>query len=85
MLLAKTEGVAVPHFSVVDFGRMLLPVPPLAEQHRIVAKMDELMSVCEGWSRASQQTERARLLDALLHDALDDPLPARELEHLATR
>jgi type I restriction enzyme S subunit len=47
-------------------------VPPLAEQHRIVAKVDELMTVCDELERslASEETERIRLLEALLHDAL---------------
>jgi len=64
-----------------------IPVPPLAEQRRIVAKVDELMAVCDELeqSLATEQTERARLLEALLHDALEDALPARELELLGAR
>lgn len=64
-----------------------IPVPPLAEQRRIVAKVDELMAVCDELeqSLATEQTERARLLESLLHDALEDALPARELELLGAR
>ena len=49
-----------------------LPVPPLLEQHRIVAKVDELMALCDQLeaSLASGETTRRRLLDALLHEAL---------------
>jgi type I restriction enzyme S subunit len=67
--------------------RFAVPLPPLAEQHRIVAKVDELMAVCDQLeqSLAAEQTERARLLEVLLHDALDDALPARELELLTAR
>jgi len=39
---------------------------------QIVAKVDELMSICDRLEAqlAAAQTERARLLEALLHDAL---------------
>ena len=49
-----------------------LPLPPLAEQQRIVAKVNELMALCDRLeaSLASTDTQRRRLLEALLHEAL---------------
>lgn len=49
-----------------------IPLPPLAEQRRIVAKVDELMALCDQLeaSLACAATDRARLLEALLHEAL---------------
>ena len=77
----------VPHISSKQVEGAEIFVPPLAEQQRIVAKVDELMAVCDELeqSLATEQTERARLLEALLHDALEDALPARELELLGAR
>jgi len=48
------------------------PVPPLAEQHRIVAKVDELMAVCDQLEAqlTTTQTDSRRLLEAVLHEAL---------------
>ena len=52
-----------------------VPLPPLAEQHRIVAKVDELMALCgqleQQLSQADQQ--RRRLLEAVLAEALVEP------------
>ena len=50
----------------------LFPLPPLAEQHRIVAKVDELMAVFDRIvaSLASGNDTRRHLLNALLHEAL---------------
>jgi type I restriction enzyme S subunit len=62
-----------------DYSDFLVPVPPLAEQHRIVAKVDELMALCdrlEASLTTADQTRR-RLLDALLAEAL---APAETLE-----
>lgn len=49
-----------------------IPLPPLAEQHRIVAKVDALMALCDRLEAAltTTDTTRARLLEALLHEAL---------------
>ena len=58
------------HFKLLKAS--FIPLPPLAEQHRIVAKVDELMALCERLeaSLAIGDNTRRRLLDALLHEAL---------------
>jgi type I restriction enzyme S subunit len=50
-----------------------VPLPPLAEQKRIVAKVDEMMAICDQLEQQleSQQKGRRRLLEALLHEALE--------------
>ena len=57
-----------------------MPLPPLAEQHRIVAKVDELMALCDRLEASLDQSAatRRRLLDALLHEALDATAGALE-------
>jgi len=51
-----------------------VPIPPLPEQRRIVAKVDELMALCDrlGASLTSGEAHRSRLLNALLAEALDE-------------
>lgn len=40
-------GVSREGLSAEKIKHFLIPLPPLAEQHRIVAKVDELMALCE--------------------------------------
>jgi type I restriction enzyme S subunit len=56
-----------------------IPLPPLAEQYRIVAKVEELMALCDRLEANLTATAaiRRRLLDALLAEALA-PNEARE-------
>lgn len=42
-MAGETKGVALKGVNVRDFRRMPLPLPPLQEQQRIVARVDELM------------------------------------------
>jgi len=67
-----TRGAGQPNVNGQALGRMIVPLPPLAEQHRIVAKVDELMALCtqlEAQLTATKDVSR-RLLEAVLHEAL---------------
>jgi len=57
---------------------MPIPLPPLAAQHRIVARVDALMALCDQLEAGliSTETTRSRLLDAILHSALSEELAA---------
>lgn len=57
----------------------LIPVPPLAEQHRIVAKVDELMALCDRLEaqQASAESAHAQLVHALL-DSLTQATDAKD-------
>jgi type I restriction enzyme S subunit len=77
---AGSVGVALTHFNTKSVATMPLALPPLAEQRRIVAKVDELMVLCDQLeaSLATADDTRRRLLKALLAEALA-PAAEREL------
>ncbi|HAS6299705.1 TPA: restriction endonuclease subunit S [Vibrio vulnificus] len=62
-------GVAYPAINDKQFFSGVIPIPPTEEQHRIVAKVDELMALCD---QLEQQTEAS--LDA--HQVLVETLLA---------
>jgi type I restriction enzyme S subunit len=74
---AGQKRVPTEYFSASPF-----PLPPLTEQHRIVARVDALMALCDQLeaSLAGAEATRTRLLDALLHAALE---PATDLAEAA--
>jgi type I restriction enzyme S subunit len=43
----KARGVAIRHLSITDLAKLPLPIPPLAEQQRIVAEIECRLSVIE--------------------------------------
>jgi type I restriction enzyme S subunit len=61
--------------SVGKIRKIEIPLPPLAEQHRIVAKVDELMALCDQLEQQLNQADqqRRRLLEAVLAEALVEP------------
>jgi type I restriction enzyme S subunit len=59
-------------FRLTDVSHFLVPLPPLAEQHRIVAKVDELMVLCDQLEAqmTAVESDSRRLLGAVLQEAL---------------
>lgn len=58
--------------SATNLKQVRVPVPPLDEQKRLLTTIDELMATCDQLEAAlkTAQAARARLLEAVLHEAL---------------
>ncbi len=69
---AVALGAAHPHVNLQDIRVFKIPVPPFVEQQRIVAKVAELMALCDRLEAqlTTTHTESSRLLEAVLHKAL---------------
>src|SRR5690625_983592 len=63
------NGTAQPILGAASLSKFLLPLPPLAEQRRIVAKVDELMRLCD--ELESRQEKRRSVRVSLNTSALD--------------
>ena len=66
------SAVGLKNVNSAELAALTIPLPPLAEQHRIVAKIDELMAICDRLEASLVKSDDTRrcLLDALLHEAL---------------
>jgi len=64
---ASGKGIGINNLNKKALDNLLVPVPPIEEQHRIVQKVDELMALCD---RMEQQTSDQ--LEA--HETLVDTL-----------
>ena len=71
-------GATIRHFTGRSLSEYTIPLPPLAEQKRIVAKVDELMALCDRLEAQQQEreTRHAALARASLARFADAPTPA---------
>ncbi len=72
-LMVKSQVItAQPNISLTDVRQFPVPLPPLSEQYRIAAKVDELMVLCDQIETQLADTEgdSRSLLEAVLQEAL---------------
>lgn len=69
-------GVKMPRLGTEDAIKSIHPLPPLPEQHRIVAKIDQLMARCDELEKLRAERERKR--HAIHATALRQLLDAQE-------
>lgn len=65
-------GMTVHSLKYSEFAEMAIPLPPLEIQERIVAKLDELMAVCDALETQVKQSQYTNelLLQQVLREAL---------------
>ncbi len=56
----QMAGMAITRVTLKKLNESKIPVPPLAEQQRIVAKVDELMALCDTLEKSLERSKKAR-------------------------
>ena len=74
-----TIATAQPNCNGQKLSKMILPLPPLAEQHRIVAKIEELMPKVEVYGKAQEALDKlnAELPEKLKKSILQEAIEGR--------
>jgi type I restriction enzyme S subunit len=78
----SAAGAVVMNLNAEKVKETIIAVPPTEEQHRIVAKVDELMSLCDALEAQTEASISAHqtLVETLLNALLQPNQPAASLE-----
>ncbi|MDP3929963.1 MAG: restriction endonuclease subunit S [Bacteroidota bacterium] len=71
-IFSSTTGAGREGLPKYNLEQFIIPLPPLAEQHRIVQKLDELMQYCNELEASIKQSQaqNEKLLQQVLREAL---------------
>ncbi len=71
-IVDKSSGITATGIKASRLKLVLVPIPPLTEQRRIVAKVDHLMALCDELEAKLKQIQEgsATLLDAVVREVL---------------
>ncbi|OQS34934.1 hypothetical protein B0T39_18940 [Chromobacterium haemolyticum] len=79
--IRTTSGVK--NVNSTEISQLKVPLPPFQEQHRIVARVDQLMALCDSLDQQIDATtsKQSELLNALIHvqsqgNTVEEPQPA---------
>lgn len=79
-MVGKTVETARPNISLSSVENLIVPLPPLAEQHRIVSKIEELLPKVEEYGKAQDALNKLnaelpeRLKKSILQEAIEGRL-----------
>ncbi len=79
-MLGKTVETARPNISLSSVENLIIPLPPLTEQERIVAKIEELLPKVEEYGKAQESLDKLneglpeRLKKSILQEAIEGRL-----------
>ena len=79
-IIAKATGTATPIINRGNWEQLLFPLPPLVEQHRIVAKLNELKDIIAHYSETQIRLQdlnngiKSRLSKSILQEAIQGKL-----------
>jgi len=79
----KARGGAMNNISLGDLSELFMTIPPLAEQSRIVTRVEELMRLCDALEAKGQleATQHAQLVNTLLATLTGSETPAQLTEN----
>ena len=75
LIFTSTSGAGRQGLPKYNLEQFLIPLPPLAEQQRIVAKLGQLLGHCDALEQRIQESRRlaGQLLQTALREALAGP------------
>ena len=71
-LISKSQGTGQPNVNAVSLSELIMPLPPLNEQKRMVDMVDKLMKICDELALRIDKSKKCneRLMESILQNSL---------------